>query len=79
MIKSDVIDCIDLGLIRSRFYTVPDMKTLFDTISVDEILSFVEEVNLFAKIQNILLISHIVDLIFSRSPFDLLKLTCLVF
>ena len=45
-----LIDCIDLGLIRPRFYNVPDMKTLFDTISVDRILSFVKEVNLFDKI-----------------------------
>ena len=27
------IDCIDLGLIRPRFYTVPDMKALFDTVN----------------------------------------------
>ena len=45
-----LIDCIDLALIRPRFYTVPDMKTLFDTISVDRIISFVKEVNLFSKI-----------------------------
>ena len=31
----------DLGLIRSRFYTVPNMKT-FDTISVDIILPICE-------------------------------------
>ena len=45
-----LIDCIDLGLIRPRFYTVPDMKTLFDTVSVDRMLSFVKDVNLFTKI-----------------------------
>ena len=49
-VRHVLIDCIDLGLIRLRFYTVPDMKTLFDTISVDRILSFVNEVNLFDKI-----------------------------
>ena len=49
-VRHVLIDCIDLGLIRPRFYTVPDMKTLFDTISVDRILSFVKEVNLFNKI-----------------------------
>ena len=49
-VRHVLIDCIDLGLIRPRFYTVPDMKTLFDTISVDRILSFVKEVNLFDKI-----------------------------
>ena len=49
-VRHVLIDCIDLGLIRPRFYTVPDMKTLFDTISIDKILSFVKEVNLFDKI-----------------------------
>ena len=49
-VKHVLIDCIDLGLIRPRFYIVPDMKALFDTISVDRILSFVKEVNLYSKI-----------------------------
>ena len=49
-VRHVLIDCIDLGLIRPRFYTVPDMKTLFDTSSVDRILSFVKEVDLFTKI-----------------------------
>ena len=46
----DLIDYTDLGLIRSRFYHVPDMKTLFDTVNVDRILTFIKEVNLFSKI-----------------------------
>ena len=49
-VRHVLIDCIDLGLIRPRFYTVPDMKSLFDTVSVDRILSFIKEVNLFDKI-----------------------------
>ena len=49
-VRHVLIDCIDLGLIRPRFYTVPDMKTLFYTVSVDRILSFLKEVNLFDKI-----------------------------
>ena len=49
-VRHVLIDCIDLGLIRPRFYTVPDMKTLFDTVRVDRILSFVKEVDLFTKI-----------------------------
>ena len=49
-VRHVLIDCIDLGLIRPRFYTVPDLKTLFDTVSVDRILSFLKEVNLFDKI-----------------------------
>ena len=49
-VRHVLIDCIDLGLIRPRFHTVPDLKTLFDTDSVDRIVSFVKEVNLFDKI-----------------------------
>ena len=49
-VRDVLIDCIDLGLIRPRFYSVPDMKTLFDTVSVDRIISFVKEINLFSKI-----------------------------
>ena len=49
-VRHVLIDCTDLGLIRPRFYSVPDMKTLFDTISVDRIISFVKEINLFSKI-----------------------------
>ena len=41
---------IDLALIGPRFFTVPDMKTLFETVSVDRILSFIKEVNLVAKV-----------------------------
>ena len=41
---------IFLQSIRPRFYTVPNMKTLFITVSVDRIVSFVKEVNLFDKI-----------------------------
>ena len=46
-VRHVLIDCIDSCLMRPRFYTVPDMKTLFDIVSVDRILSFVKEVNLF--------------------------------
>ena len=49
-VRHVLIDCIDLGLIRPRFYSVPDMKTLFDTVSVDRIISFVKEINLLSKI-----------------------------
>ena len=50
-VKHVLIDCTDLGfIIRSRFYHVPDMKILFDTVNVDRILTFIKEVNLFSKI-----------------------------
>ena len=40
-VRHVLIDCIDLGLIRPRFYSVRDMKTLFDTVSVDRIIDLV--------------------------------------
>ena len=49
-VPTALIDCIDLGLIRSRFYSVPDMKALFGSVNVDRILSFVKDINLFSKI-----------------------------
>ena len=50
-VRHVLIDCIDLGLKRPRFYSVPDMKALFDSVSVDRILSFVKDINLFSKIE----------------------------
>ena len=41
-----LIDCVNLGLIQIRFYTVQDLKTEFDAVSVDRISSFLKEVNL---------------------------------
>ena len=49
-VKHVLLYCTDLSLIRQRFYDVPDMKSLFETVSVDRILSFLKEVNLFTKI-----------------------------
>ena len=49
-VRHVLIDCIDLGLIRPHYYSVPDMKALFDSVSVDRILSFVKVINLFSKI-----------------------------
>ena len=41
-VRHILIDCIDLGLIGPRFYTFPDLETLFDTVSVDRIFIFCE-------------------------------------
>ena len=42
-VRHVLIDCISLGLIRPRFYSVPDMKALYDSVRVDRILSFVKD------------------------------------
>ena len=49
-VRHVLIDCIDLGLITPLYYSVPDMKASFDSVSVDRISSFVKEINLFSKI-----------------------------
>ena len=48
-VRHVLIDCSDLGLIRPRFYSVPDMKALFNTVSVDRILSFMKEIKLLQR------------------------------
>ena len=40
--------CVDMRV--NSWSTVRDMKALFDSVSVDRILSFVKEINLFSKI-----------------------------
>ena len=49
-VKHVLKDCTDLDLIRSCFYPVPGMKTLFHTVNVDRILTFIKEIYLFSKI-----------------------------
>jgi hypothetical protein len=50
IIKHILIECTDFDLVRDTFYTVPDMKTLFDTVPPDRIISFIKEIGLYYKI-----------------------------
>ena len=49
-VKHLLLACTDLYLIRSHFYQVRVMKTLFDTVSVARILLFIKEDYIFSKI-----------------------------
>ena len=41
-IKHILIECTDFDLVRDTIYRVPDMKTLFDTVPPDQIISFIK-------------------------------------
>ena len=45
-----LIDCVDFSQTRNLYFQVNDMAQLFQNIPVDNILSFVKEINLFNKI-----------------------------
>ena len=49
-IKHILIDCLDFADIRQQFYDVPDMKTLFETVSPDNIVAFIKEIGLYYKL-----------------------------
>ena len=48
-IKHILIDCFEFGDIRPQYFDVPDIKTLFDTVSPENIIGFVKEIGLFHK------------------------------
>ena len=43
-------DCIDFSEDRNRYFQVTDLKQLFQDVSVDSILSFLKDINLFNKL-----------------------------
>ena len=45
-----LIDCFDFADIRQHYYEVPDMKTLFETVSPDDIIAFIKEIGLYYKL-----------------------------
>ena len=49
-IQHILIECVEFSEVRAKYYDVPDLKTLFDTISPDEIFDFLKEIGLFYKI-----------------------------
>ena len=48
-IKHILIDCFEFGDIRRQYFDVPEIKTLFDTVSPENIIGFVKEIGLFHK------------------------------
>ena len=49
-VKHFMTTCSDLQPMRDKYYTVHDMKELFDTIQITSILYFQKEVNLYFKL-----------------------------
>ena len=49
-VKHFLLDCTDIGIIRSRFYRVNGLKELFDTVEPVRIFSFLKEIGLYNKI-----------------------------
>ena len=45
-----LLNCAEYTYKRINFYSAPDLKTLFDTVSPAKILSFVKDIELFYKI-----------------------------
>ena len=49
-VKHILTDCIDFSEDRNRYFQVTDLKQLFQDVSVDNILSFLKDINLLNKL-----------------------------
>ena len=49
-IKHILLDCIDFQPIREKHYNADSMYNLFDTVSIDSIISFIKEIGLYKKL-----------------------------
>ena len=49
-VKHILIDCIDFLQTRKKYYRANDLPQLFQDVPVDNILSFLKEINIFNKI-----------------------------
>ena len=48
-VKHILIECVEFSHIRTNFYDVPDLKTLFCDVSHSRIVDFLKEINLFLR------------------------------
>ena len=48
-VKHILLECVDFAHIRTNFYNVPDLKTLFSDVSRSSIINFLKEINLFIR------------------------------
>ena len=48
-IKHILLDCVDTQIYRSKYFNVPSMRQLFETVSVDKILDFLREISIYHK------------------------------
>ena len=49
-VKHFLIDCVDLALVRQRYFAADTMYQLFNSVCYDKIISFLKEANLFHQI-----------------------------
>ena len=49
-VKHFLIDCIKFSHVRRQFFQTNDMRFLFEDVSADNILMFLEHINLFNKV-----------------------------
>ena len=49
-IQHILIDCTDFAPIRANYYSVDSLKTLFDTVPIHAIISFLKEIALYYKL-----------------------------
>ena len=49
-IKHILLECTNLNNIRSQYYDAEDLEELFDSSSLNSILDFLKEINIFDKI-----------------------------
>ena len=49
-VKHFLLDCVDLALVRQRYFNAISMPQLFNTVSYDKIIGFLKETNLYSKI-----------------------------
>ena len=49
-VKHFLLDCVDLALVRQKYFSAISMPQLFNTVSYDKIIAFLKETNLYNKI-----------------------------
>ena len=49
-VKHILIECADTALTREQYFNCNDLKTLFNSVAGDTILSYLSEINLLNKL-----------------------------
>ena len=45
-----LVDCVDLQPVRSQFFNTTDIKSLFETIQVEKIISYIKEIGFYNRL-----------------------------
>ncbi len=49
-VKHFMLECFDLQPTRNHYYVVQDMRELFDTVNITNIIDFLKEANIYSKL-----------------------------